>query len=76
MSEERIEKAINNAVFSTEMEGYIVDDTAKELCRKLLKKEISMEKYISFVKSSAGIDVYENSIRFSIILIWFLKNIF
>ena len=57
MSEEKIEKAINNAVFSTEMEGYTVDDTAKELCRKLLKKEITMEEYISFIKSSAGIDV-------------------
>ena len=39
MSEKQIEKAINNAVFSTEMEGYTVDDTAKELCRKLLKKK-------------------------------------
>lgn len=57
MGEKQIEKAINNAVFSTEMEGYIIDDAAKELCRKLLKKEITMEEYISFVKSSAGIDV-------------------
>lgn len=57
MSEKQIEKAINNAVFSTEMEGYIIDDAAKELCRKLLKKEITMEEYISFVKSSDGIDV-------------------
>ena len=55
MSEKQIEKAINNAVFSTEMEGYIIDDTAKELCRKLLKKEITMEEYISFVKSNAGV---------------------
>ena len=57
MSEMQIERAINNAVFSTEMEGYIIDDNAKELCRKLLKKEITMEEYISFVRSSAGIDV-------------------
>ena len=55
MSEKQIEKAINNAVFSTEMEGYIIDDTAKKLCRKLLKKEITMEEYISFVKSNAGV---------------------
>ena len=53
MSEKQIEKAINNAVFSADMEGYVIDDTAKELCRKLLKKEITMEEYISFVKSSA-----------------------
>ena len=57
MSEMQIEKAINNAVFSTEMEEYIIDDAAKELCRKLLEKEITMEEYISFVKSSDGIDV-------------------
>ena len=56
MSDKQIEKAIKNAVFSIEMEGYIIDDTAKELCRKLLKKEITMEEYISFVKLSAGID--------------------
>lgn len=53
MSEKQIERAINNAVFSTEMEGYVIDSTSKELCRKLLKKEITMEEYISFVKSSA-----------------------
>ena len=57
MGEKQIEKAINNAVFSTEMEGYIIDDAAKDLCRKLLKKEITMEEYISFLKSSEGIDV-------------------
>lgn len=55
MSEKQIERAINNAVFSTEMEGYIIDNTSKELCRKLLKKEITMEEYISFIKSSAGV---------------------
>lgn len=55
MSEKQIERAINNAAFSTEMEGYIIDNTSKELCRKLLKKEITMEEYISFVKSSAGV---------------------
>lgn len=57
MSEKQIERAINNAVFSTEMEGYIIDNTSKELCRKLLKKEITMEEYISFVKSNAGVTV-------------------
>lgn len=57
MGEKQIENAINNAVFSTEMEGYIIDDAAKDLCRKLLKKEITMEEYISFLKSSEGIDV-------------------
>ena len=57
MGEKQIEKAINNAVFSTKMEGYIIDYAAKELCRKLIKKEITMEEYISFVKSSDGIDV-------------------
>ncbi|MBQ3816967.1 MAG: hypothetical protein II802_01695 [Clostridia bacterium] len=55
MSEKQIEKAINNAAHSSEMEGYTIDDTVKEWCRKLLKKEITMEEYISFIKSRAGV---------------------
>ena len=55
MSEKQIEKAINNAAHSSEMEGYTINDTVKEWCRKLLKKEITMEEYISFIKSRAGV---------------------
>lgn len=52
-----IDKAINNAIASVEMEGFSVDEQSKEWCRKLLNNEISMEQYISLVKQSAGVTV-------------------
>ena len=50
-----IDKAIENAVASVEREGFSIDEHSKELCRKLLNKEISMEQYISLVKKSVGV---------------------
>lgn len=50
-----IDKAIENAVASVEMEGFSIDEHSKELCRKLLNNEISMEQYISLVKKSVGV---------------------
>lgn len=50
-----IDKAIENAVASVEMEGFSVDEQSKEWCRKLLNNEISMEQYISLVKKSVGV---------------------
>ena len=48
--EKTIEKAINNAAASVEMEGYHIDEQSKEWCRQLLRKEITTEEYISLVK--------------------------
>lgn len=50
-----IDKAIENAVASVEMEGFSIDEQSKDLCRKLLNNEISMEQYISFIKQSVGV---------------------
>ncbi len=50
-----IDKAIDNAVASVEMEGFYVNEQCKDWCRMLLYNEISMEQYISLVKQSAGI---------------------
>ena len=50
-----IDKAIENAVASVEMEGFFVDEQSKDLCRKLLKNAISMEQYISLIKQSVGV---------------------
>lgn len=55
MSETQIEKAINNATVSLEMEGFSVDEQSKAWCRQLLLNEITMEQYISLVKQSAGV---------------------
>jgi hypothetical protein len=52
-----VEKAIENAVASIEMEGFSVDEQCKAWCKQLLNNEISMEQYISLVKHSAGVIV-------------------
>lgn len=54
MSDSEIEKAINNAKASVEMEGYSIDEQTKVWCRKLLNKEITIEEYISFAKQKSG----------------------
>ena len=56
MSDEKtIEKAIKNAAASVEMEGYRIDEQSKEWRRQLLRKEITMEEYISLIKKKAGV---------------------
>lgn len=50
-----IDKAIENAVASVEMEGFSIDEQSKDLCKKLLNNEISMEEYISLIKQSVGV---------------------
>lgn len=57
MSEVQIEKAINNAAASIEMEGFSIDEQSKMLCRKLLLNEITMEQYIALVKQRAGVNI-------------------
>lgn len=50
-----IDKAIQNAAASVEMEGYVIDEQCKKWCYKLMNSEISMEEYISLVKQQAGV---------------------
>ena len=50
-----IDRAINNAAASVEMEGYHIDEKSREWCRMLLNKELSMEQYIQLVKEKAGV---------------------
>ena len=45
------EKAINNAVASLEMEGFIVLPEHKKMCEKLLDKEITMADYTASIKT-------------------------
>ncbi len=49
------ERAINNAIASLEMEGFVVLPEYKKLCEKLLNKEITMAEYIDTVKTMQGI---------------------
>lgn len=55
MSEKDIQRAVNSSIASIEMEGYTVDAQTKELCIKLMRKEITMDEYLAFVKQSVGV---------------------
>ena len=46
MSESAIKKAMKNAEASVNMEGLYVLDYSKELCKKLLQNEITLDEYI------------------------------
>lgn len=50
-----IEKAIEIAAASVEMEGFQVDKQSREWCRQLLQGEITMEQYIRLAKEKAGV---------------------
>lgn len=50
-----IDKSINNASASIEMEGFHIDEQSKIWCKQLLLNEITMEEYISKVKQKAGV---------------------
>ena len=45
------ERAMNNAAASLAMEGFVVLPEYRELCAKLLDKEIDMQEYIAAVKT-------------------------
>ena len=41
-----IERAVDNAIASTEMEGFTITEKHRELIMKLMKKEITLDKAI------------------------------
>ena len=41
-----IERALNNAIASTEMEGFEITDNDRELLLKLLKKELGLDEVL------------------------------
>ena len=53
MSSAAIQKAMENAEASINMEGLYVSDWCKELCEKLLKKEITFEEYMRHVTAGS-----------------------
>ncbi len=44
---------MENAEASINMEGLYVPDICKELCEKLMKKEITFEEYIKLITAGA-----------------------
>ena len=53
MSSAAIQKAMENAEASINMEGLYVSDLCKEFCEKLLKKEITFDEYMRLVTVGA-----------------------
>ncbi len=52
-----VDKAINNAAASLEMEGLYVSDELKALFIKKLNKEITMEEYIKLAMDLKGVKI-------------------
>lgn len=55
MSEQALNRMIENAASSVEMEGYTIDEQSKAWCRQLLNNEITLAEYIRLVKEKAGV---------------------
>ena len=50
-----IDKAIENAAASLQMEGFEVEEKSKELVKQVLEKKISLDQYINIVKNKYGV---------------------
>ena len=53
MSTSALQRAMDNAEASVNMEGLEVSDYSKELCRKLMRKEITFDEYLKRVVAGA-----------------------
>ena len=50
-----IEQSFRTAEVSLHMEGVQAADDCKEMCRRMLSGEITMDQYLDYVKSSVAI---------------------
>lgn len=48
------ERALNNAIISTQMEGLVVTEELKELIIKLMNKEITLDEALKQLNSDSG----------------------
>jgi len=46
-----IERAMQNAIISTEMEGFVVTEEQRELMEKVLRKELTLKEAIAELNS-------------------------
>ena len=53
-----VERSIRAAEVSLQMEGLSVTESCKEMCRKLLAGEITLEQYLSYVIPGGGDSEY------------------
>ena len=47
-----IERAVDNAIVSTEMEGFVITEKHKELIIKLMNKEITLDEALKGLNKS------------------------
>ena len=59
MSDTALQKAMDNAEASINMEGLHVSASCKKLCEKLVKNEITFEEYLSQILMSEDSDCSE-----------------
>lgn len=53
-----IERAVNNAIVSTQMEGFVITEEIKKLIVKLMNEEITLDEALKQLNDS-----YNNSIK-------------
>ena len=53
MNKREIQKSMDNAEASINMEGLYISDDCKELCKKLLNDEITLEEYIKIITTQS-----------------------
>lgn len=54
MEKMTLERAINNAIVSTEMEGFVVTDKQRELIEKVFRNEITLQEALVELNSKEG----------------------
>lgn len=57
MIQNSLQQDLRNVEASLNMEGLTVSDANKELCTKLLQKEISFEEYMKIILQNAKVTV-------------------
>lgn len=57
MQKVSLDRLIDNAAASVEMEGFRIDEQSRIWCKQLLSNEITMDEYIIRIKQKAGVNV-------------------
>lgn len=53
-----VERAVDNAIVSTQMEGFVITEEMKELIIKLMSKEITLDEALKRINNG-----YDNTIK-------------